>query len=247
LIGISGGAMITIVYIIFGITMATPTAAELPESTGIHDLTYSADNGHAVRYSLRLPASLPRDQSQALILVLHYGGEPSGFYGRPLIEQLIEPAIGGLDAIMVAPVAIGGNWKREENESAVMDLVDALERGYATNPRRRVITGYSMGGVGTWHFIERRPGYFSAAIPVSGFTAAAPGCATPIYALHSSIDSIFNAAQLQELIDAQRAAGCDARVDYVEGIDHFNIPAFVPYLTRVVPWIRETWQRQEGD
>lgn len=221
--------------------MADGIEVEIPVESGTHDLTVETQSG-TLRYSLHLPDSISRDGSQPLILVLHYGGPPSGFYGRPLIEQLILPALGDLNAVMVAPVTLGGDWTNPQNEAAVFDLMSALETGYSTDPSRRLITGYSMGGMGTWHFIARHQDYFSAAISISGFTAMDPSaCQTPIYALHSRADSIFDAENLQTEIDKLVAAGCDARVDFIDGVDHFNIPAFAPMLKGTLQWVQQLW------
>ena len=39
---------------------------------------------------------------------------------------------------------------------------------HAIDKAKVVVTGYSMGGAGTWHFAEKYPERFSAAIPVAG-------------------------------------------------------------------------------
>jgi len=189
---------------------------------------------------------VPGDGTQALILVLPYGGEPTGFYGRPLIEQLIGPGLAELDAVMVAPVSLGSDWRREDNERAVLALFEMIERTYNTDRARRVITGYSMGGIGTWYLIERHPQYFSAAIPISGYAGMVSGCTTPVYALHSTSDSIFGLAGLQDLIETLTKAGCNARLETIEGVDHYNVPAFAVPLKNTVPWVREVWQQAGG-
>lgn len=215
---------------------------EMPTVAGIHDLTRETASG-SMRYSLYLPEDNPADGSRALVLVLHYGGQPVGFYGRPLIEQLILPAFGALNPVIVAPVSMSGDWTNPQNEQAVMSLLETLEQTYATDPCRRVISGYSMGSVGTWHMVAQHGSYFSAAISVSGFKSIDPrNCKTPIYALHSRIDSIFNADQLSAEIDELVAAGCDAQVDFIDGVDHFDIPAFAPLVKTTLPWLMDLWQ-----
>jgi predicted peptidase len=157
---------------------------------------------------------------------------------------LVGPALAPLEAVMIAPVTLGGDWSNADNERAVLEILAEVERVYVTDPRRRVITGYSMGGAGTWIMLERHAGYFSAAIPISGFKPIAPDrCTIPLYALHSNADSIFDADELRGLIDAFQSAGCAARAEFIDHVDHFNIPAFAPLLERTVPWLREVWAR----
>jgi len=225
--------------------MAAELQIETPLDTGIHDLTINTDVGN-LRYSLHVPESLPRDGTQPLILVLHYGGTPSGFYGRPLIEQLVLPAFGSLNPVIVAPVSVQGDWTNADNKRLVFELLAALERAYSTDPKSRLITGYSMGAMGTWHIVSEYPNYFSAAIAISGFTVIEPErCTTPLYALHSRADSIFDAERLQTEIDKLDAAGCRVRVDFIDGIDHYNIPAFAPMLKNTLPWVLDVWERTQ--
>ena len=226
--------------------MAVTSTSPMPATAGTYDRTATLDDGRTLSYTLSLPAAPPRDGSQMLVLVLHYGGPPSGFYGRPLVEQLMGPALAGLGAIFVAPVSLGGDWTSADNEAAVFGLYDELEHAYATDHTARVITGYSMGAVGTWHFITARPDYFMAALAVSGFKPTpASACRTPVYAIHSTADAIFDAAGLRTMIEAHAAAGCDVQADFIEGVDHFDLAAFGPSIRNSVPWLRDIRARRE--
>lgn len=220
--------------------MAVTATSPMPATAGIYDRTATLDDGRTLSYTLSLPATPPRDGSQMLVLVLHYGGPPSGFYGRPLIEQLVGPALAGLEAIFVAPVTLGGDWTNPDNEAAVFALYDELERTYATDHTARVITGYSMGAIGTWHFITARPDYFMAAVPISGFKPTpASACRTPVYAVHSTADAIFAAAELRTMVDEHSAAGCQVQAEFIDGVDHFDLAAFGPSIRNSVPWLRD--------
>lgn len=227
---------------IIGNAVSANNHVDLPSTAGIHDLIFTTDADEAMRYSLSLPSQTPRDGTQVLALVLHYGGQPAGFYGHPLVQQLIQPALAALNAIMVAPVSLGGDWTSARNEHAVLELFAMIERSYGTDPTRRLITGYSMGGAGTWHMIAQHPDHFSAAVAISGFKPILDSsCKTPIYALMSRADTIFDPVELQGQIDSLAAAGRNAKVDFIDDIDHYNIPAFAPLLERTVPWLQALW------
>ena len=222
--------------------MAGENPVDLPSTTGIHDLVFDTSVGDSMRYSLYLPTKTPCDGTQVLALVLHYGGQASGFYGHPLLVQLVQPALDTLNAIMVAPVSLGGDWSTIQNELAVLELFAVIEQSYATDCTRRLITGYSMGGAGTWHIVEQHPDYFSAAVAISGFKPiVAASCKTPIFTLLSRADSIFNPDQLSSLVERLVAAGCNAKANFIDDVDHFTIPAFAPLLTGTIPWLRKIW------
>ena len=242
LIGIVIGTMMSVRYRPVDIAVAGENPVDLPSTTGIHDLVFETSVGDSVRYSLYLPTKIPRDSTQVLALVLHYGGQASGFYGRPLLVQLVQPALHTLNAIMVAPVCLGGDWSTVQNELAVLELFALIEQGYATDCTRRLITGYSMGGAGTCHIVEQHPDYFSAAVAISGFKPiVAASCKTPIFTLLSRSDSIFNPEQLSSLVERLVAGGCNAKANFINDVDHFNIRAFVPLLTGTIPWLRKIW------
>lgn len=242
LIAIVIGTMMSARYRPVDIAVAGENPVGLPSTTGIHDLVFETSAGDSMRYSLYLPAKTPSDGTQVLALVLHYGGQASGFYGHPLLVQLIQPAWDALNAIMVAPVSLGGDWSAANNERATLELFAMIEQNYATNSSRRLITGYSMGGAGTWHIVEQHPGHFSAAVAISGFKPIeAANCKTPIFTLLSRADSIFDSEQLSSLVERMVAAGCDAKADFIDDVDHFNMPAFAPLLTGTIPWLRKIW------
>lgn len=53
-----------------------------------------------------------------LEVALHYGDEVKSFYGGGMIDNLIQPGLGGLGAILVAPDALGGgDWTTRAKDS----------------------------------------------------------------------------------------------------------------------------------
>ena len=58
------------------------------------------------------------------------------------------------------------------NEQGVNVLLAAVEKSYAIDQKKVVVTGFSMGGRGTWDWADKYPDRFSAAIPISGTPAA---------------------------------------------------------------------------
>jgi dienelactone hydrolase len=55
-------------------------------------------------------------------------------------------------------------WRQHfENLKAVIDNLIANQQG---DPKRIYVSGFSMGGAGTWEIIEKYPGFFAAALPM---------------------------------------------------------------------------------
>lgn len=82
---------------------------------------------------------------------------------------------------------------------------------YGTDPKRTAVTGFSMGGVGTWHIGSRHSQLFTAAIPVAGRPAGQKDWKTPLYVIHAPADEVFpigESAELRSRLEGQgRASG----------------------------------------
>ncbi len=209
---------------------------------GIHQMT-SADGR---RYTLAIPDGYTGQEPVPLILSLHYGGTVTPFYGRGLVEALIGPAFRGLGAIIVAPDSAAGNWTSSMAEQQVLELLDHIEANYRIDADRTLVTGYSMGGGGTWYFAPRYPERFKAAIVMAGRPQADSTSFewdTPLYVIHSTADQVVPLASTEETVEQLRGQGAAVELVVVDGISHYEIPRYRPYLEAALPWIEEAWTR----
>jgi predicted peptidase len=140
---------------------------------GVYDLTLARYDGPAIRYALSIPPGYSPAKPVPLILSLHFGGDPAGA-GRSMLDILIGPALADLGAIIVAPDSMEGGWNTPQNERAVQALLAAVMNAYRVDSRRMLVTGFSMGGAGTWHWANKFPELFSAAIPLAGRPTGTP-------------------------------------------------------------------------
>ena len=221
-------------------------AEEFPRSTGIHEQTITLGNNITLRYTLAIPANLTSDQPVPLVLALHYGGTVTPFYGKGVLTQLVEPALRDLSAIIVAPDCPAGSWSTPDSDASVMLLLVELMQHYTVDKARVIVTGYSMGGIGSWHFAARHADFFSAAIPISG--TPPPGIANanpiaPLYVLHSRQDELFPLNRIEQAVKQLNQKGQSAQLIAFDGPGHYEIAGFVPQLKASVPWIRQVWDK----
>jgi predicted peptidase len=106
-----------------------------------------------------------------------------------------------------------------------LELVgEALPKEFHIDPKRRYLTGVSMGGHAVWVTLVRRPGFFAAAVPVcSGgearmVTAAAARC--PVWAFHSDDDHLMPVQGARDLVKAWRDHGGVAKYTEYTGLKH---------------------------
>lgn len=214
-------------------------------SPGLHNLKLARAGEPAISYALLIPPNYSPSTPVPLILALHFGvrgGDASGA-GRDVVQILIGPALAGLGAIIVAPDSLRGDWSSPENEKAVNALLDMILTRYAIDEKRIAVTGFSMGGAGSWHVAEKYPERFSAVIPVAGRPpASAAGWRLPVLAIHSRDDQVAPFAPTAARIAELQKAGVNAKLIPLTGITHYETFRFTDALRQAVPWLRGVWK-----
>lgn len=151
--------------------------------------------GDTVKYRLLLPEDYDPLQSYPLILFLHGAGERGNDNVTQLVhgaQLFLNPKVRkDYPAIVVFPQCPTNDfWSHVEfkmNDSTkkrefyfpetggptpAMKLLLAwlpeLEKKYRIQNDQRYVMGLSMGGMGTFEIVRRKPRYFAAAIPICG-------------------------------------------------------------------------------
>src|SRR3977135_710284 len=212
---------------------------------GLHELTLARAGEPGIGYAISIPPTYSPSTPAPLILALHFGigNRDSTGVGADLVKGLIGPALVGLGAIIVAPDSVRGNWSTSENAKAVNALLEMIMALYAIDKKRVAVTGYSMGGTGSWHLAEKFPERFSAAIPVAGRPpASASGWRLPVLAIHSRDDQVAPFDPTEARIAELQKAGVKAKLIPLTGITHYETQRFRDALRQAVPWLREVWK-----
>jgi predicted peptidase len=216
-------------------------------SPGVYTRALERDDGPRLWYAISVPSTYNHATPVPLVLALHFGvqGGSSQYAGRDVLRILIGPALAELGAVMVAPDALeGGPWTTPDNERAVLALLDAVTKSYRIDAKKVIVTGFSMGGAGTWHFAAKYPNRFSAAVPVAGRPPdTMQGWRVPVFAVHSRNDQVVPIAPAERRVDELKRAGVSAEIVVLDGPTHFQTSAHAEGLKRAVPWLRQLWQK----
>ena len=198
-----------------------------------HSVTESVQDGSAsLPYRLFEPSGSAAGQKLPLVLFLHGMGER----GTDNVKQttwmsgLVHATQSGPYASYVlAPQIDPNGWFRSFSNKPTESMaltIKALKQVMSSenvDTSRVYVTGLSMGGMGTWDILDREPGLFAAAVPMSGGgdkrTAAAIKD-TPIWAFHGGSDPIVSVDDTRGMIDALRAAGGSPRYTEIAGAGH---------------------------
>jgi len=157
------------------LTLQSGTVEPLPSEPGIYDRIYCSCQdlglgygavfpkyrGRWQPYILYIPDSYGHEQSAPLVLMLHALGQTHFQY---LLGGFF-PQIGGeLGALVITPLALGTDgWYWDE---ALVDTLDAwvdVDGHYSVDRDQVYVTGYSMGGYGTYRLTTLFPELFAAA------------------------------------------------------------------------------------
>ena len=241
-----GTIMAYVVVSLLTIGVAAQVTRDSPVLTpGLHNLQLPRADEPAIHYAISIPRKYSPSTPVPLVLALHFGvqGGNAAGAGRDVVQILIGPALAELEAIIIAPDSVRGDWSSPENEKAVNTLLDMILADYAIDKKKVVVTGFSMGGTGSWHFAEKFPGRFSAAIPVAGRPpASASGWRLPVLAIHSRDDQVVPFDPTEARIGELQKAGVNAKLIPLAGITHYETYRFRDALRQGVPWLREVWK-----
>jgi predicted peptidase len=195
-------------------------------------------------YTIAIPFNYS-GQAVPLVLALHYGEHGSPYYGRGFLTGLVEPGLQDLGAIIVAPDCTGDDWTQPDSEQDVLDLLDHIEATYKIDPNRTLITGYSMGGIGTWYLAARHQDRFAAALPMA---ATPPSSAIdaawdiPLYVIHGSEDELFPVKWTETAVEQLVTEGVSAELVVLDGVSHHETHLFIDPLQAAIPWIQKAWE-----
>lgn len=200
-------------------------AAGKTPAPGEHALDFATVVRKRVR--LRYLLWMPRPQAKPvrgwpLVIFLHGSGERGNDLSKVKVHGFPKAAAAGADLpfVLVAPqVPAGLAWDSDALDSLRADLVARLP----VDPDRVLMTGLSMGGIGTWNYAVDFPDRLAGIAPVCGFgdsDRAARLARLPIWAFHGARDDAVPLAPDQEMVDAVRAAGGNPRFTVYPDVGH---------------------------
>jgi predicted peptidase len=223
-----------------------PEATELKKlPPGTHQQTADVPGVGGVKYTIEIPANFDGQTPAPLVLALHYGydgAKPDPYTGQGMIDAF-RPGLAGLSAIVIAPDALGGDWTDSKNELAAVWLTKSAMKTYASDPKRVVVTGFSLGGEGAWFIGSRHQDLFTGVIPVAA-PVAGGGVAwkVPVYVIHSDKDEIVSYDKAKRHADAVKGKGAKLEFKTVGGLSHYKTSAYGPHVADAVKWLQAEWK-----
>ncbi len=200
-----------------------------------------------IRYALSIPNNYEPNNSYPLVLALHPGGARTPYYGGAFMNRIVQPALSDWGAIILAPDCPTRAWTSAKAERAVLALLDEIPKRYAVDSDRILVTGFSLGGRGTWFLATRHSHIFSGAIPIAG----SPGDdsldalgSMPVNIIHSRDDEVVPIEPARKAVKMLKLLQNPVKFTELSGIGHFAMSDYISALTRAGTWMMQQWQEE---
>lgn len=185
-------------------------------------VTSSDGESRELGYWLYTPANYEAVESAPWMMFLHGMGERGN--DLELVKKWGPPKRVATDEdfpfVLISPQCPGDIvWKTDY----LIQILDAVEGAMKVDTKRLYMTGLSMGGFGTWAMTAKIPERIAASVPVCGggkVEDAEKMVAVPIWAFHGSADRVVPLKRSQEMIDAVKQAGGNAKLTTYDEVGH---------------------------
>ena len=194
-------------------------------------------------YTIAVPRDLRDGEPRPLVLALHPGG---GSRGGPFLQQIVAPALRDWGAIIVAPDSPNRRWSVPSAEESVLFLLDDILGKYEIDRDRMLVTGFSMGGAGTWFMATHHPERFTGAIPIASAPRDNPLDRIgpmPVHVIHSRDDELVPIGPARAAADTLAQRGQPTEFTELSGVGHYTMGGYVQALREAGAWMRQQWDR----
>ena len=208
--------------------------------------TYAADDGKRGfvekvfkdeagehKFVVFIPSSYSPSKPLPVILYLHGAGE-RGSDGRSHLNigfgAMVKAREANFPAVVVFPQCedtrgrvLQGWLAGSPDAERALKILGEVEKDYRIDSKRRILTGWSMGGFGAWSIAAADPLRWSALAPLAGGGQAEWAEKLkdlPIWAWHGEEDHAVLANRSQAMIEALKSAGVTPRYTEIDAGDH---------------------------
>lgn len=202
-----------------------------------NEVIYTAKNGRSIKTYIYLP--MGANSVEGLGVTLYMGGD--GSTGNALNAGVGKQLKQGAEYSGIVVLLEAENGKSYSDSTfldASKELSDNIVKTYNANPNKVSISGYSYGGSGVQHMIERFPNYFSQAVVIAqgvGAIGKESGGSreeayekiktTKLHIICGTGDSSYE--ELRRLYNTLKSNGAPVTCEWREGAGH-SINTFYP-------------------
>ena len=175
---------------------------------------------------------VPNNATEGMPLIIYLHGSGSCYRTEHLMNNemapLVKKAYGDdFPFIFVQPCVEDDTWISDSHVQTVSEIVQKVATEYKCDPNKIILTGASLGGMGSWKVINAHPEMFSAFVPVSGgvdhisyenFT----GIPTLAFSTPTESDN-WNYGKMKNHVKKINEAGGNAQFVSMDSYDHSSV------------------------
>ena len=246
------------------LTLVPASALARKQETGFLDRAISV-SGRTYRYQVFVPYNWDKHKKWPVILFLHGAGErgDDGLLQTDVgLGHAIRERVTRFPFVVVMPQCPKEKvWTDSEMETQALAALDRSVKEFHGDCQRIYLTGFSMGGYGTWDMAAKYPHRFAAYILICGgihgpehfkeievSLARDPQVAdayaetahrvgkTPAWIFHGEADDSVPVEESRKMYAALQAAGANVKYTEYPGVGH-NSWAKAYAEPELVPWL----------
>lgn len=213
------------------------TMGKLKELCGVTDIPVALAN---IPYHIFTPINVK--YGMPLIVYLHGDGavgRPADLLACGILKQAKAIYGDNFPFVLVCPCTPAYSWISEIITPTLKGVIDFVAKLYKSS--EVIITGHSRGGIGTWNAVDRYPGYFKRAVPVSGMgigIEAQHFKGTEVRAFVGGGDSdypVYGEAMRLNVLSLN-AFNVPATLTVLDGMEHGSMSS-APYTKELFDWM----------
>ena len=220
------------------VEISKETLSSIPLEEGITNREISMGKSGTLYYTLSIPKIKEGDEVP-FVIALHWAGYDTPHFSEEYLRGLAEPGLRSLGAIIFAPDVPGDTWNDEISEDVILEFITAAKEAWPIDPDKVIITGYSMGGNGTWYLTNRHPRLFLACIPMASVPSSNLKGEVPTYIIHGKKDELFDYRNALNAYHILKNEGASVKISIAENLSHYQGFSYIPFLRLAANWIKE--------
>ena len=175
-------------------------------------------------YLISYPQGFHEDKKYPLVILLHGAGSREETTESLRAHKCLKNFLERQDErgyVLLAPLCKRGNWN--EWKTLLVRLIKKYREIAYIDETRVHLTGYSMGGYGTWTLASLYPNWFASAMPICG--GGIPGFAMnlvnlPIRTFHGLCDTVVDPIESLQMAKAVNMMGGRAELILYPELSH---------------------------
>ena len=195
--------------------------------------------------TIYIPHRYTLGEKVPLVMLLHWGGKKYRYIGRDILEVFGLPVFSEMEAVIIAPDRKRRHWTSAKSLKDLENLVEFMDQNFNLDPDRRVVAGYSEGGLGVWYLGTENPSLFPCGVSIASpipDNIDSSKWTFPVFSLHGQFDELIphgvNFTRAQEM----KNAGAPVEFETVEGAMHADVRNYITAAGKVRSWVKSVWE-----